>query len=133
MPAGVGDDQVGLQRGDDLKAGRLAGAHRGPVVADDGGIGGNDGFAPVIIGNADRGHADGGQAVHEAVFEHHDALRRIRYRRGAQVMGNVDCLRRHGGKHQRAGKRGEKRFDEHELPRQVCSLSQLRPNYRLQT
>ena len=117
MPAGIGDDQVRLQRSDDLEARRLARADRNPLGADDIGIGGNDGVALFVVGDADRLHAHRGERIDEAVFEHDDALRMIRNLGGAEIVLDFHRLRETRGKHDdRAEQRRGNCLVEHDYP-----------------
>ena len=72
MPAGVGDDQIRLQSGNDLHAGLRARAHRGPRL-DQAAHRLLHAIGLSVIGNAHRGEAHIGQRIDERILQCHDA------------------------------------------------------------
>ena len=110
MPAGVGDDQVGLQPGDDLHAGLRARAHRGPWL-DQAAHRLLDPVGLSVIGNAHRRDAHIGQCIDEGILQCHDAGGRRLDRQLALVVmdGDGPCgtRRRQTGSQAQGGHPGQ--------------------------
>ena len=110
MPAGVGDDQVGLQPGNDLHAGLRARAHRGPWL-DQAAHRLLDPVGLSIIGNAHRRDAHIGQRIDERILQRHDAGgRRVDRQLALVVMdgdGTCGTRRRQTGSQAQGGHPGQ--------------------------
>ncbi|MGH8906105.1 MAG: hypothetical protein ACRD0K_06245 [Egibacteraceae bacterium] len=87
MPAGVRDDQIGVERGDRLQARGLAQPHAGPVVDPLAHLG-DDPILVVVVGDPDRAHPNRGERVDEGELQRDHPLWLTLDRGLAEVVGD---------------------------------------------